>query len=61
MSDRAILEAVAVYHASTTPDAVRNAERESENRGSPQSADQVLWGAKMALLDALDEIEKDTK
>jgi hypothetical protein len=54
MNDRAILQAVAVYHANTTPDAVRKTVRESESRGSPQSADQVLWSAKMALLDALE-------
>lgn len=61
MNDRAILEAVAVYHANTTPAAVRKAERESESRGSPQSADQIQWGAKMALLDALDAIGKGTE
>jgi hypothetical protein len=53
---RAILDAVAAYHANTTPDALRKAERDSESRGSPQSADQIEWSAKMAFLDAIDAI-----
>jgi hypothetical protein len=38
MNDRAILEAVAVYHANTTPDAVRKTVRESESRGNSKRA-----------------------
>ena len=60
MTDRAILEAVTVYHASTTPDAVQKTERELAEQGVLKTEDQILWSAKMAFLDALDAIERES-
>jgi hypothetical protein len=59
-ASRAILEAVKAFHIVTTPDALRKTERDLRSQGITQSADQILWSAKMALLDKLDAIERDT-
>jgi hypothetical protein len=51
----AINEAIQTYHAATTPDAVNKAVTESESRGIPQSAEDVMWKAKMTLLEAVEK------
>jgi hypothetical protein len=43
------LKPIQAFHIATTPDALRE---------TSQSEDDVVWGAKMALQDALDALEK---
>jgi hypothetical protein len=61
MNDRTILEAVALYHAKTTPDAVSKTMGDFASRGVSKSAEDVLWSAMMALIDTLDALEEETK